>query len=127
MNTKVVHHTYPGTMSATELASLQPMQHLKTKFPHQKPGFQSSRDWKEDIYIYIYIYNFCFDVYIHVCGILFSNCVPIAWGSSATQLTHRLPKGRFTLRWRSPPVMKKRAFLNCDWSKMQLLTGGCLH
>ena len=22
---------------------------------------------------------------------------------------------------------KKRAFLNCDWSKMQLLSGGCLH
>ena len=22
---------------------------------------------------------------------------------------------------------EKRAFLNCDWSKMQLLTGGCLH
>jgi hypothetical protein len=26
------------------------------------------------------------------------------------------PHGQFTLRWRSPPVMKKRAFLNCDWS-----------
>ena len=24
-------------------------------------------------------------------------------------------------------VMKKMAFLNCDWSKMQLLTSGCLH
>ena len=22
---------------------------------------------------------------------------------------------------------EKRAFLSCDWSKMQLLTGGCLH
>jgi len=33
-----------------------------------------------------------------------------------------LNKGRFTLRWTS-----KRAFLNCDWSKMQLLTGGICH
>ena len=34
-------------------------------------------------------------------------------------------EGQFKLRWRTPPVMKIRAFLN--WSKMQLLTGGCLH
>lgn len=35
-------------------------------------------------------------------------------------------EGRSTLRWRSPPNMEKKEFLNCDWSKVQLLTYGCL-
>ena len=42
-------------------------------------------------------------------------------------LRWEVPKGRFRLRWRSPRVMKKRAFVKCDWPKMQLLTGRCLH
>ena len=57
MDTKVVHHTYPGTMSATELASLQPMPQLKSKSRHQEPGFQSSRDWKERFF-FSYIYKY---------------------------------------------------------------------
>jgi hypothetical protein len=47
-------------------------------------------------------------------------------GRCKGHFTHET-EGRFTLRWRNPQVMKKRAFLNCYWLKMQLLTGGCLH
>lgn len=96
MDTKVVHHTYPGTMSATLLASLQPMQQLNSKFLHQKPGFQSSRDWKEKKKLCIYM---CVYVSLYLCGFLLSDRVPLAWGLSNTWPTHRLPKHP---KWQQP-------------------------
>ena len=35
--------------------------------------------------------------------------------------------GRFTLRWRSPPVMNSRGLLKFDWPRATLLSGGDLH
>lgn len=62
MNTKVVHHTYPGTMSATELASLQPMQQLKkASFCIKNRAFNHLVIGKKRFILYY----FC-NVYIHV-------------------------------------------------------------
>jgi hypothetical protein len=59
--------------------------------------------WLERIYVCMYVCMyvciFIFHVYICFFGILFSDCVPMAWGSSTTQLTHRLPEPP---KWQKP-------------------------
>ena len=36
-------------------------------------------------------------------------------------------EGRFTLRWRSPPVINPRGILKVDWLRATLVSGGGLH
>ena len=50
--------------------------------------------------------------------------IPTAW---MDVVWNPLSKGRFTLRWRSPPVMHAREFLKFDWPRGTLLSGGGLH
>ena len=38
-----------------------------------------------------------------------------------------LSKGRFTLQWRSPPVMNSRGILKFDWPRAILLSSGGIH
>ena len=40
---------------------------------------------------------------------------------------HMTTKGRFTLRWRSPPVKNSRGILKIDWPRVTLFSSGGLH
>ena len=50
----------------------------------------------------------------------------VSGGRSRSPVVHT-SKGRFTLRWRSPPIMNYRGILKFDWLRVTRLSGDGLH